>query len=186
MEHAVDRRQILTMLLAGDDVTWHTLDTVRARIAVDAFGDHGWTADPGASSDPRSLDVVDLFRGMELLDPREPAFAWNQAGLLCDLGRYAEGADEFLQAASKLEAGISEGWIAADEAEWIEAARAYAAQAFLLAGQLVTAAVIWTQLTDDDYREDVRDKIEDAIGDAATAPESFDWLAHPRWQEEPL
>ena len=183
MEHDIDRTRILTTLLASDDIDWQLLDTARAKLATDLFGGHGWSASPEAAGDPRAGYVLDLFQAMELLDPREPAFAWNRAGLLCDLGQYAEGAAEFLHAASKLEAGISEGWITADEAEWVETARALAAQAFLLAGRCVVAAVVWKQLKDDEYREDIRDRIEAVAKDATATGERFDWLPHPRWQD---
>src|SRR5215472_6661210 len=116
MEHDIDHRRILTAVLAGDHIDWQTLDAARSKIATDLFGGHGWSAGPEAASEPRTRYVLDLFQAMELLDPKEPAFAWNRAGLLCDLGQYAEGAAEFLCAASKLEAGISQGWITADEA----------------------------------------------------------------------
>ena len=127
--------------------------------------------------------MVDLFQAIQMLDPKEPAFSWNQAGLLCDLGRYAEGAEDFLEAARKLEAGINEGWIPPDEAEWIESARAYAAEAFLLAGRLVAATVVWRKLSDSDYREDIQAKIEAVASDPTTAQESLEWIPHPRWQD---
>jgi hypothetical protein len=120
---------------------------------------------------------------MDFLDLNEPAFSWNRAGLLCDLGQYVEGAEAFLEAARRLGAGISAGLMAADEAEWIESARAYAALAFLLGGRLTTAAVVWRQLNDSDYADDIQAKIELAMGDPATGQDPIDWIPHPRWQD---
>lgn len=177
------RTQIIQLLLARQDVAWQRLDAIRAELSVELFGGHGWSARPDTADDPRVADVLDVFHAMELSDSKEPAFAWNRAGLLCDLGQYAEAAAEFLEAARRIEVGIAEGLIGREEREWGEAARAYASRALLMAGRATAAAVVWQHLTDNDYREDIEAKIELVMRDPEAARESIDWIPHPRWQE---
>lgn len=177
------RPAVVKRLLAGQKVTWQRLDAIRANLSAEIFGGHGWSAAPEAASDPRVIDVLDVFHTMAFLDPTEPAFSWNRAGLLCDLGQYVEAAVEFLEAARRLDALIASGLIGSDEAEWSQAARAYASQAFLLAGRMTTAAVVWQQLNDSDYREDIKARIEAALQDPAAAQERIGWIPHPRWQD---
>jgi tetratricopeptide (TPR) repeat protein len=180
---ATARPRIIKRMLAGQEVTWQQLDALREALSVAVFGGNGWSAAPEAARDPRTIDVLDVFHAMELLDPNEPAFSWNRAGLLCDLGQYPEAADEFLEAARKLDAGMADGWIGADEEEWSQAARAYASRALLLAGRVATAAVVWQQLGDSDYRENLRARIELALRDEAAAQEPIEWIPHPRWHD---
>ncbi len=177
------RTQIIRLLLVGEEVAWQRLDTIRAELSVEVFGGHGWSAPPNTLNDPRVADVLDVLHAVEMLDSNEPAFAWNRAGLLCDLGKYAEAAEEFLEAARRLDVGIAEGLIGSDEKEWSEAARAYASRALLQARRVMAATVVWRQLTDNDYREDVKAKIELAMRDPEAARESIDWIPHPRWQD---
>jgi hypothetical protein len=174
--------QIVDELLAGHEITWERLDAIRAGLAVEIFGGNGWTAPPEAAGDPRVTNVLDVFQAMELLDPNEPAFSWNRAGLLCDLGLYSEAALVFLEAARRLDVCIAAGLIKPDEAEWSQAARAYACQALVLAGRVTAAAVVWQALTDSDYRYDVNAKIKLALRDAAAAREPIEWIPHPPWQ----
>ncbi len=122
------------------------------------------------------------FKPRELLDPNEPAFSWNRAGLLSDLGLYSEAALVFLEAARRLDVCIAEGLIRSDEAEWSQAARAYASQALVLAGRITAAAVVWQLLADSDYRDDIKAKIELALRDEAAAREPLEWIPHPPWQ----
>lgn len=176
------RPQIVDELLAGRQITWERLDAIRAELAVDIFGGNGWSAPPQAAGDPRVNDVLDVFQAMELLDPNEPAFSWNRAGLLCDLRHYPEGALAFLEAARRLDVYIAEGLIRSDEAEWSEAARAYACQALVLAGRVTAAAVVWQLLADSDDRENIKAKIELALREEAAAREPIEWIPHPPWQ----
>ena len=177
------RAQVITRLLVGEEVDWRRLDDMRAELAAEIFGGNGWSAPPEAAGDPRVNDVLDLFHATELIDLQEPAFAWNRAGLLCDLVMFVEGAEAFLEAARRLDAGIASGLVESDEAEWADAARAHASQAFVLAGHLTSATVVWQQLRDADYRDDLQEVIEGALRDPSTAQEPVNWIPHPRWQD---
>jgi hypothetical protein len=169
--------------MAGQEVSWQQLDALRAELSVELFGGSGWSAAQEQAADPRVIDVLDVFHAMELLDPDEPAFSWNRAGLLCDLGHYSEAAEEFLEAARKLDAGIADGWIGPDEGEWGGAARAYASTALLLAEKVTSAAVLMEKLSDSEDRDDVRSKIELALRDGVGALDPIEWIPHPRWQD---
>src|SRR6266496_2496816 len=52
-----------------------------------------------------------------------------------------------------------------------------------MAKRVTAAAVVWRQLTDDDYREDIEAKIKLFIQAPEEACDSIDWIPHPRWQE---
>jgi hypothetical protein len=177
------RPQIIQLLLAGQEVSWPRLDAIRAELSVELFGGHGWMARPETIGDPRVAEVLDVFQAMQLLDSKEPAFAWNRAGLLCDLGQYAEAAADFLEAARRIDVGIAEGLIGREEEEWSQTARAYACRALLIAGRVTAAAVVWQQLTDYDHREDIEGRIELAMRDPDAAHDSIDWIPHPLWRE---
>jgi hypothetical protein len=180
--HGYPRQQIVDELLAGHEISWERLDAIRAQLAVEIFGGNGWSAAPENAGDPRVDGVLDVFQAMELLDPNEPAFTWNRAGLLSDLGLYSEAALAFLEAARRLDVCIAEGLIKSDEAEWSQAARAYACQALVLAGRVTAAAVVWQSLADRDYRDDAKAKIELALGGKTEAREPIVWIPHPPWQ----
>lgn len=182
VNQASDWTVIVKRLLAGHDVTWQMFDDVRSKFAVELFGGNGWSAPSEAASDPRASAVIDLFQAMELVNPTEPAFAWNRAGLLCDLRQYVEGAHAFLEAARRLDVGIAEGRIASGEAEWSEPARAYAARALLLAGRLTTATLVCRQLNNSDYRDGIQAQIEAAVSDPAIELDPILWVPHPLWQ----
>jgi len=176
------RSRIVDDLLAGEETTWQRLDCIRAELAVEIFGGNGWSAAAETAGHPRVTDVLDVFQAMELLDPHEPAFSWNRAGLLCDLGHYSEAALVFLEAARRLDVCVAEGLIGPDERAWSQAARAYASSALVLAGRVTAAAVVWQALTDDDYRDDIKAKIERALHDQGAAREPIEWIPHPPWQ----
>jgi hypothetical protein len=178
------QRQAAAAVLLGHELTLERLDSERGDLAVRVFGGNGWSAPPGASADPRASQAVDLFLAMAILDPEEPAFAWNRAGLLCDLGRFAEGAHGFLEAASGLESRISKGLTDSEEAEWGEAARAYAARALLRAGCLVAAAAMCHDIEDAENREDVREEIEQALREGGDSLDPIEWIPRPRWRRQ--
>jgi hypothetical protein len=174
------RPDLIRRILSDEIPRLSEIDELRGQVSTAVFGAPGWEApEPPAMSEDQIEVVLDLFQALELIEPAEPAFSWNRGGLLRSIGRHQEAADAFLSAARKLRDGVLAGTIVDEEAEeWIESARAYAGRSLVHAGRRVSAALVWAAISDDDYRADLRELMNET---ALPSEDDVAWVPHPAW-----
>lgn len=150
---------LIRRLLNSGDVRYDELDQEQARLLDDVYP-AGAEMPPGVAEDSRFRRAMDILRAMELEAADDPAHPWNRGALLKRAGRITEAGEAFLRAALLLE-----GTDLTDEdtKDWGQAAWYHAAMCFLRTGQLVTAARLQQNLTDDAYKKEVAEEVERAI-----------------------
>lgn len=104
--------------------------------------------------DPRLRVVLDVLEALSLSDPSDPSYPWMRGGILAEVGRHLEAADDYLIAARRFREVAARGdGLAGDEDDWAGGALRQAAKSLALGGQPASAAALLGELSEEDRRD---------------------------------
>jgi hypothetical protein len=119
--------------------------------------------DDPSPDDPWVVVILDALGALTLSEPDDPSHPWARGGLLAQLGRHLEAADDYVLAARLFDAEArTGGGLTGDEAEWASSARAHAAESLALGGHPVAALALLRTLDIED-RQRVQDLAESRL-----------------------
>ena len=154
---------LVKAVLEGDpgDAFFERLDGVQASL-FDEILPGQLRATEGTARLPQFRLAVDAYRALLVVDPADPAIPWNLGSSMVDSGRLLDAGYLYLEAARRMAAApASED--PEDDAMWLEAAKYHAALTFANAGEVVTAAFICRDISDDEYRDEVVRVLEERV-----------------------
>jgi hypothetical protein len=130
------------------------LEDLLEDVKEELFGPPGSPSRGVDPADPRLAIALDALQALGLIEPTDPAYPWERAGLLDDVDRHLEAADDYLTSARLTADDAVRGDSAVpDPEDWAASALWHAARQFVLGGQPAAAASILPRLSGEDRAE---------------------------------
>lgn len=168
--HAPDNRArrsaLARQISAGGSDAYERLLHHEKQLEVELFGDPVDIDRPLTDDDPRIPLLLDALTALRIQEPTDPANPWRAAAILKRLGKHAEAALVYLEAARLFDTAVENGMVVTgDEADWAKASRCHAARCLAADNRLLALAALRPHLNPSECPE-VLEMVDNLLGSA--------------------